>query len=90
MNPNMNAGGATPRSGSTGFIVATLVLLAVIVLGGLYFWKARGDSVANDAAVQEIGQQSSSDDTASIESDLKATNVNSVDYDLNESNFTSS
>ena len=91
MNPNMNAGGTAPRSSSTGFIIATLILLAVIVAGGMYFWQARAEnSPENDAALQEINSQSSSDETASIEADLNATDVNSVDYDLSEENFTAS
>jgi hypothetical protein len=90
MNPNMNASSPAPRSNSTGFIIATLVLLAVIVAGGIYFWRAHGDSAADNAALREIKSQSSSDDTASIEADLEATDVNSVDYDLDESNFTAS
>lgn len=90
MNPNMDAGSPAPRSSSTGFIIATLVLLAVIVAGGIYFWQAHGDSAADNAELREIGSQSSSDEAAAIEADLNATDVNSVDYDLDESNFTAS
>lgn len=91
MNPNMNAGGAAPRSGGTGFVVATLILLAVIIAGVLYFWQARADkSLESDAALSGIEQQSNSDDTASIEADLNATDVENVDYDLSEANFTAS
>jgi hypothetical protein len=87
MNPNMSP---APRSSSTGFIIATLILLAVIVAGGTYFWQAHGRSAADDAALQGIESQSSSDDAASIEADLNATDVNSVDSSLDESNFTAS
>jgi hypothetical protein len=93
MNPNMNAGGEAPRASRMGSVIATLVLLAVIIAGGIYFWQAHADKAASptdDAALQEITTQSSSDDAASIESDLKATDVENVDYDLDESNFTSS
>lgn len=85
MNPNI------PRqsSGGTGFIIATVILLAVIVAGALYFWKAR-DTYTSPNNVQTIESQSNSDDTSAIETDLNATDVNSVDYDLDPSNFTSS
>ena len=83
MNPNM------PRqsSGGTGFVIATILILALIVIGAVYFWKARS---SNDAALQTVQSQSGSDATADIEADLNATDVNNVDYDLNESNFSGS
>ena len=82
MNPSVPR-----RSGGTGFVIATVLILALIVIGVVYFWKARG---ANDAALQQVQSQSSSDDASVIESDLNATDVNSVDYDLNASNFNGS
>ena len=91
MNPNMNAGAPAPRSSSTGFIIATIILLVVIVAGGAYFWQARSESpIVDESALREIESQSDSDETASIEADLEATDVNSVDYDLSEENFTAS
>ncbi|MBX4206418.1 hypothetical protein KW784_01380 [Candidatus Parcubacteria bacterium] len=83
--------GSASRSGGTGFVIATVILLAVIIAGAVYFWRARADkALGSDAALQGIGTQSSSDDAAAIEADLNATDVNGVDYDLTPSNFTSS
>jgi hypothetical protein len=91
MNPNIHAGGSVPRSGKTGFVVATLILLAVIIAGGVYFWQARADkSLESNSDISSIEEQSSSDEAAAIEADLNATNVDSVDYDLSEENFTAS
>ena len=87
MNPNI------PRQNAsgTGFVIATVILLLVIVAGAVYFWKARTDkALTNDAALSGIEQQSNDDSAASIEADLNATDVNNVDYDLTESNFTAS
>lgn len=92
MNPNMNP--TTPsRSSSMGFVIATIILLAVIIAGAAYFWQARSAKVApptNDAALNQIQNQSSSDDAASINADLNSTNVDNSDSDLDPSNFTSS
>ena len=94
MNPNMSAptpGAGAPRSGA-GFVVATIIILAVILAGAVYFWKARSASApaANDAALNQIQNQSAADDAASINADLNSTNVDNADYDLTPSNFTSS
>ena len=85
--------------GSIGPIIATIIILAILVLGGLYFWNQRvaqinnanlnnqpvSTSTTTDAAVNAINQQSTSDSTASIEADLKATNTTNVDSQLNGS-----
>ena len=71
-------------------MIATIILLAVIVLGALYFWKARSSDTVPAADTSAIESQSSSDEAAAIQGDLNSTNVENVDYDLNASNFTSS
>ncbi len=86
-NQNSNEGGVGP-------IIATVIILAVIILGGFYFWSQRQGAdttqpagltdvapVSNDA-VQAIEKQSTSDDTASIEADLKATDTTGLDASL--------
>jgi|GEM_PF-5738070 len=35
-----------PQESSVGPVVATIVILAVIVLGGLYFWSQRSSSTS--------------------------------------------
>ena len=88
MNPSVpNPSMPRQSGGGMGFIIATVLLLALILIGGVYFWRARS---ANDAALKSVEQQSSSDATLDIEADLNATDVDNVDYDLNESNFTGS
>ena len=81
--------------GSVGPVIATIIILAVIVLGGLYFWNQKKSETAQRAdasaytplsadALQAIQSQSSSDATASIEADLKATNTSNVDSSLTQ------
>lgn len=72
-------------SSSAGVIVAVVILLAVLVIGGFYFW---GERASTDAG--RLYQGSTSDETADIEADLNATDVENVDYDLNPENFNAS
>ena len=80
------------KESSIGPIIGAIIILAVIILGGLYFWSERGDDSAapetEDAAVAELGvikEQSSSDETNAIEADLKATQIETLDADRNGS-----
>lgn len=88
---NMNMGTPAPES-STGPVIATVIILAVIILGGLYFWGQRGmtdepDTTAPAASTTDnttaaIESQSSLDTTSSIDADLKSTDTTSVDSNL--------
>lgn len=91
--PNMGQP-VKPVEGGVGPVIATIIILAVIVLGGLYFWMQR--SASNDmnttptsaqvtVDTSAIDTQSSADDTASIGTDLKSTDTTSVDGSLNAS-----
>ncbi|MBA3733340.1 hypothetical protein H0W91_03120 [Patescibacteria group bacterium] len=82
---------------SIGSIIGIIIIIAVIILGGLYFWGKRieeakskealvSDTTAinneyNEAAV--IKSVSSTDDLNSIESDLNATNLNNLSAETN-------
>jgi len=91
-NSNMNIDG----EGGVGPVIALIIILAVIVLGGLYFWGQRtsnnttdiygnpiSPSVSDSNTIPVIDNQSSSDASASIEADLKATDIDSIDSQLN-------
>lgn len=92
--PNMSQP-VKPVEGGVGPVIATIIILAVIVLGGLYFWMQRAASKddTNPAPASTevtldtsaIDTQSSSDDTSSIDTDLKSTNTSNVDSSLNAS-----
>lgn len=84
MEPNLTE----HREGSAGPVIGTIIILAVIVLGGLYFWGQRaGNQVMEEAEVGDVVSgimtQSESDATLDIEADLKATNIDDIDSQLN-------
>lgn len=78
-NANTGAGG---NEGSSGPIIGAIVILAIVILGGLYFW---GQRAGNETAVDEIDRQNSSDEAAAIEADLDTTDVENLDAELNAS-----
>ena len=79
----------TENKSSAGPVIAIVIVLAVIILGGLYFWGQRDNATENTADAYLSGDtaaiktQSSSDDVNSIEKDLNGTNVDSIGSDLN-------
>lgn len=88
-NNNMGGGsadmGVEPK-GSAGPVVGIIVILVIIILGALYFWGQRGDGTnLTDEQLNVINTQNTTDDTASIEADLNATDIESVDAQINAS-----
>ncbi len=71
------------KKAGIGSIIATILIIAVIVLGALYFWGKRiEESKAaqnllneNDNDVEAILNVSSDDDLDSIEAELNSTNL---------------
>ncbi len=85
-NPNQMPpmSGMEPQKKSSGPLIAVIIILALIVIGGLYFLKekmARDTYVPpqEDSVTQELQAQSTSDDLNSIEADLNATDVDNLD-----------
>jgi FtsZ-interacting cell division protein ZipA len=87
-----------PQKSSVGGIIGTIIIIALIVLGGLYFWgkrieesRAKQDLVSegNDTQQVEMSEAdnirntNASDDINAIEADLNATNLNNLDSELN-------
>lgn len=83
---------------AVGPIVGVIIIIAVIVLGGLYFWGQRNaktqtppldqtqETTLNNMRKQEasvIINQSTSTDPSTIEADLNATDVNGLGGELN-------
>ena len=89
----------TNKEGSTGPIIGTIIILAVVVLGGLYFWGQRNVAPTTDiygnpvsptnstttVDTTTIDTQSSSDNPASIQNDLKSTNTDNLGSQINAS-----
>lgn len=84
MDESTNNPNVPKQSGLTGSLVATAVVLAIIIVGALYFWSQRSVSTVGDSTIDSINTQSSSDSAAAIEADLNTTDVNSVDDSLNQ------
>ncbi len=91
MDTNIKEGGAGP-------IIATIIILGVVVLGGLYFWGQRNPTANNDiygntlnttaeSAVDttSIDTQSTSNNPASINADLNSTNIDNLGAEINAS-----
>jgi hypothetical protein len=74
------------KKSSVGPVIGLVVILAIIVLGSLYFWGKRANDVPSngmygtaDAQTKSLQAQDSSDEVASIESDLNATSFTDID-----------
>ncbi len=81
---NMNVGeGENNNGGSTGLIIGAIVIIAIIILGGLYFWGQRADD--SDAVTDTINTPNTSDEAAAIEADLNVTDIENLDAELNAS-----
>lgn len=85
-NPNqMPPMSATPEKKSMGPLIAVIIILALIIIGGLYFLKTRSSqpvytpTPASDNITESLNTQSSSDSLNSIEADLNATDLNNLD-----------
>ena len=83
---------------SIGSIIGTIIIIAIIILGGLYFWGNRveeaklNQELLNQQAVQpvvelteaeKIRTTNSGDDLKSLEADLSATKTEDLDGELN-------
>lgn len=82
--------------GTTGPIIGIIIIVAVLVIGGLYFWgsklsKETQDSMTpeeivaeEDAARTALETQSTSDTVESIEEDLNITDLEGLDAELGD------
>lgn len=83
---NINQNGVAPEleKKSVGPMVGLVIVVIIIILGGLYFWKEQTDKAYEDTMMEKdevamINEQSSSDEVSLIEADLQATSINSID-----------
>jgi len=79
MNPN-----DTKVSRPVGPIIGLVIIIAIIFLGGIYFWMTRSNSNYsnensttgnNETSAIENNVPNNSDDTAAIEKSLNETNI---------------
>ena len=81
-----------PQKSGVGSIVATIIIIAIIILGGLYFWGKRVEEnktkenlvegstqpTAEESETVSIKNTNQSDDLDSIDADLQATSFNNL------------
>lgn len=86
LNQNMGSMGVLPpEKKSHGALIAVIVILFLIIVGGLYFLgqKMNRDYTIpmdeSDAVTESMNIQSNSDEVSSIEADLNATNIDDID-----------
>jgi len=83
---------------SVGALIGSIIVVAVIVIGGIYFWMTRsgetpstetsplGQTVPPDQETAALLNQGTSDEISDIEKDLNATNLNNLDAGMNDIN----
>lgn len=81
---------------TVGPVVGTIVIVAVLVIGGLYYWGAQLNkqsavdesltaediTAAVDTSTEALGIQSTSDEVTAIEDDLDLTDLDDLDAEL--------
>jgi hypothetical protein len=88
-------GTPAPEKKQTGSIIGSIIVVIVILIGGLYFWGTTNKTDTIDPTIDpETGEpvqdiigdalreQGTADDLDTIESDLNATDINSIDADV--------
>jgi hypothetical protein len=67
--------------GSNGLIIGAIIILAIIILGGIYFWDQR----TSEKTVNDVNLQGGSNGAATTEIDLNTTDTKNLDAELNAS-----
>ncbi len=86
----MNSGTSQGRSGHVVLVSAVALLAVVTIAGAAYFWHARSPLSSEDDSLKTTETLSDSDAVVDIEADLNATNLEQVEYNLDEGNFNAS
>ena len=94
--PPMSGGGGSPKQSQIGSIVGIIIIIAVLVLGGLYYWGVKlndrgldtitGEEIENlpDEQLVDLQTQDTSNTVESIENDLNATDLEGLDAELDQ------
>ena len=87
---NQNMDSAKPSGSlSIGSTIGILVIIIILGIMAFFFWgnktaDAPGSATEQDSATTLLQTQGNTDDTASIEADLSATALDSLDADLGQ------
>ena len=87
MSNTPETNGYMQKRSNVGSIVATIVIIALIVLGGLYFWGKRIETEkANQVLIQNTAsgtEMTASADATKIETVSQDDNLNTIGSELN-------
>jgi FtsZ-interacting cell division protein ZipA len=74
---------------SIGSIIGTIVIIAIIILGGLYFWGKRVEDskLRQNMVTDNTDQTTQMDEAATIKSTSSSDDLDSIDADLNATNL---
>lgn len=76
---------ADTKKGGVGPVLGIVVIIALIAIGGYYYFTSGVEQIPNyeageeDATVQALSEQSTSDTISDIEADVEATDLSEVD-----------
>lgn len=80
--------GPTAETGTVGPVVASIIIIIVLLIAGLYLWGSRLNNAdmnpTEDEMVEELETTSDSDEIEAIEADLEATDFDDLDEGTNE------
>lgn len=70
---------------SVGLIIGIVIILAIVILGGLYFWGQKDQVMNEDTNTPAENVESADNETNSIEADLDSTDIENLDAEINAS-----
>lgn len=98
-NQTETPAGMPQEEKSVGALIGSIIVIAVIVIGGIYFWMTRngestapattetpslGQTVTPDQETAALLNQGTSSEVSDIEKDLNATNFDNLDAGMGD------
>jgi uncharacterized protein YdgA (DUF945 family) len=71
------------KKGGMGSMIGTIIIIAIIILGGLYFWGKR----IQDSKINQELTSENADELANIMSITREDDLNTIEADLNSTNL---
>jgi len=71
------------KKGGMGSMIGTIIIIAIIILGGLYFWGKR----IQDSKINQELTSENADEVANIMSITREDDLNTIEADLNSTNL---
>ncbi|OGI65308.1 hypothetical protein A3A95_03300 [Candidatus Nomurabacteria bacterium RIFCSPLOWO2_01_FULL_39_18] len=71
-----------PEQKSNGALTGLIIIIIILVLGGIYFWKSSMKEEPAPAVPGGIETSGTPDDTASLEADVNGIDLESLDSEI--------